>query len=134
MITQLPPLTRLELRRRALGMSRAALARRAGVSAPTVQRILSGAEQAPSLAVLHAIAAALGVRVSIGSRPTIEEEATPAEFRRRQAESKGARLAQMVQATMGLEAQSVEPVALEAIAQQHVHQLLAGSNRRLWED
>jgi hypothetical protein len=104
------------------------------VSLPTVQRILSGSDHAPSLPAIHAIAAALGVQVSLGYQPRITEATTAAEFRREQALKKARRLSSMVQGTMGLESQAIEQSALDAITDEQAVQLLAGPSRHLWDD
>ncbi len=124
----IPNLAKLDLRRRKLGMSRAALARRSGVSVPQIHRVLSGKEKSPGVATVQAIAAALGMEVRLVE--VVEEE----EFRRWQAEKKGAQLARMTQGTMGLESQAVDSTALQRLAVQNAHRLLAGSGRNLWED
>src|SRR5437762_12959363 len=56
-------LSDLEKRRRALGMSEAALAKRAGVSRSTVRRVLSGASTEVGLGCFVALAEALGVDI-----------------------------------------------------------------------
>ncbi len=133
MIASLPALTKLDRRRKSLGISLAVLARRSGVSLPSVQRILTGREATPSLSTLHAIAAALGLQLSIGHSPAITEEASAAAFRRARAVEKARQLARMVQGTMALEAQAVPQPTLDAIAEQNIADLLAGSGRRLWD-
>lgn len=115
-------------------MSRAILARRAGVSLPTVNRILSGKQSGATLGNVHAIAAALGVEVRIGSHPKIAETIGVDEFRKQQATAKARRLARMVQGTMALEAQAVDQKTLKGLMEGNVHRLLAGSNRRLWDE
>src|SRR6266446_9534996 len=93
-------LTQLNDRRKQLGMSFAALARRSRIPLPTVQKILYGNERRPDFLKVSAIAEALGMNLTI----TI----TPAHtFRRQQAERKAQQLVSMTQATSGLEAQAV---------------------------
>lgn len=124
----------LERRRRRLGISRAALARRAGVGLTTLSDILSGRETNPRLSSMHAVASALGVCVGIGEGAGITETIRADDFRRQRAEEKAKQLAGMVQATMGLEAQAVDRKTLDSLIEENVHKLLAGSGRRLWED
>ena len=119
---------KLDIRRRQLGMSRASLARRAKVSLPTIHRILTGKEAGPSVSTIEAIASALGMAVQIVE--TIDAE----ELRERQAKQRAARLVGMVQGTMGLESQTVDPKAIETLTKRNVNRLLAGSGRRLWDE
>lgn len=121
-------LRKLDLRRRQLGMSRATLARRAKVSLPTVHRVLTGKEQAPSLATVEAIAIALGMAVQLVE--TIDAD----DLRQRQADLRAARLVGMVQGTMGLEAQGVDQKTLDSLKKRNAIRLLAGSGRRLWDE
>jgi transcriptional regulator with XRE-family HTH domain len=121
-------LQKLDARRRRLGMSRAALARRAGVSLPTVHRVLTGKEDAPSVTTLNAIAAALGMEVQIVEVADVDE------LREEQAKRKARRLTEQIQGTMGLESQGVGSKQLDRMTKQTVHELLAGSGRRLWDD
>jgi len=118
--------TELENRRKLLGMKKTTLAERAGVSLPTVNRTLSGSERSPTLPTIVAIAAALGLKLEL------EAAQEPDDFRHAQAKAKATRIAQMVQGTMALEAQAVDPKTIERLVEQTVHELLAGSARRLW--
>ena len=129
-----PALTKLELRRRKLGVSRPVLARMASVSLRNLNRILRGEELNPRLATVHAIAKVLGVCVGVGAGAGITETISADEMRRDRAQDKARRLAGMVQATMGLEAQGVDQAAFDSLVERNVHKLLAGPNRRLWED
>ncbi|MDX1944317.1 MAG: helix-turn-helix domain-containing protein [Pirellulaceae bacterium] len=129
-----PALTKLELRRRKLGVSRPVLAKLAGVSLRNLNRILRGEELNPRLATVHAIAQALGVCVGVGEGAGITETRTADAMRRDRATAKARRLAGMVQGTMGLEAQAVDQAAFDSLVERNIHQLLAGPNRRLWED
>jgi transcriptional regulator with XRE-family HTH domain len=134
MVTAVPSLTFLDQRRKSLQISRAALARRAGVSLPTVNRILSGQEAAPSITSLHALAAAMGLQVRLGHEPTVEVMVDAREFRRQQAVAKAKRLVALVQGTMGLEAAAVDRQTAEELLNDNVDALLAGSSRRLWDE
>jgi transcriptional regulator with XRE-family HTH domain len=120
------PFHKLNQRRKDLGMSYQALARRSGVSMPTVVRILMGRNPQASFGNVSAIAQALGMTVSI------EPTHSPQDVRERQAQTKARKLVGIVQGTSGLEAQAVDPDRLESMTRQTVHELLAGSPRRLW--
>jgi transcriptional regulator with XRE-family HTH domain len=124
----------LEFRRVQLGMSKTAVAKRSGVSLPTVDRILAGRDQNPRLANVQAIAAALGVELRIGESMTVFEPLSAQEFRKLQAAAKAKRLVRMVQGNMGLEAQAVDAKTLEGMIDQTTCELLAGSPRKLWDD
>lgn len=121
-------LRKLDLRRRQVGMSRATLARRAKVSVPTVHRILTGKEPAPSVATIEALADALGMAVQIVE--TIDAE----EFRERQAKLRATQLVGMVQGTMALESQAIDRKTIESLTKRNATRLLAGSSRRLWDE
>jgi DNA-binding XRE family transcriptional regulator len=129
-----PALTKFDLRRRKLGMSRAFLAQLAGVGLTSLTAILRGTEQNPTLSTAHAIATALGMRITLGVDAAISELISVDEMRRRRAVEKARRLAGLVQGTMGLEAQAVDQQTIDSITEQNVHKLLAGPSRRLWED
>lgn len=119
---------KLELRRRELGMSRATLARRCGVSLPTVHRVLTGKELSPTVATVEAIAAALGMTVQIVEAVDAEE------YREQQAQQRATRLVAMVQGTMGLESQALDERALKTLTKRNANRLLAGPGRRLWDE
>ena len=129
--TQLP-FAQLDSRRRRLGMSKVDLARRAGVSLPTVQRLLSGRESRARIDIVTAIAVALGVEVRLGASLSVHESIDVSAFRLEQARSKARRLARLVQGTMALEAEAVSEPVVDAMEEQNVHALLAGPARRLW--
>ena len=117
----------LNARRRALGMSHAALAARSGVSVPTVKRILGGSGSEGTFANVAAIAAALGMRIRF-------DEEDSDSFREAQARAKAARLARMVQATSALESQAVDDAAYKRLVDRSYHELLMGPRRRLWSE
>jgi transcriptional regulator with XRE-family HTH domain len=123
-----PQLHRLELRRRALGMSRAALARASGVSLPTVQRILSGRHPNASWANIDALSRTLGM--SINLHPV----ASARHFRATQAQRKAGNLVRMVQGSSALEGQALDRRHLAHMRRKTTRELLAGSNRRLWAE
>jgi len=113
-------------------MSKADLARRAGVSLPTVQRLLAGRDPRPRTDILMAIAVALGVEVRLSASPGVFETQEVSSFREAQARAKAIRLARLVQGTMAIEAEAVGADVLEEMEEQSVHALLAGPGRRLW--
>lgn len=121
-------LRKLDVRRRQLGMSRAVLARRAKISVPTVHRILTGKEDSPSVQTLEALASALGMSVQFVE--TVDAET----LREQQAQQRAAHMVGMVQGTMGLEAQAIGSQEIELLQRRNAHRLLAGSNRRLWDE
>src|SRR5262245_56280759 len=92
----------LERRRFRLKMSKAEVAKRAGVSLPTVKRVLAGHEQRPGPATLQGIGRALGVTIKLSPTLSVEENGNPFEFRKQRAIAKAKRLVRMVQGTMGL--------------------------------
>lgn len=106
----------------------------AGVSLRNLNGILRGEELNPRLATVHAIAKVLGVCVGVGAGAGITETISADDMRKDRATAKARRLAGMVQATMGLEAQAVDQAAFDSLVERNVHKLLAGPNRRLWED
>ncbi len=118
-------MTRLQNRRDELGMSYPALAERSGVSEPTVKRILSG--QGGSFKNVAAVAAALGLTLEF-------RETDPDVMRREQAQEKATRVARMVQGTSALESQAVDAATYQRLIEKSVHELLAGSPRRLWSN
>ena len=120
----------LEKRRRQLGMSRQALAKRAGLSLPTVTRLLTGKDCNPRVQTVDAVAVALGVPIAFGAGAYIDAET----LREQRAEQKARRLVGLVQGTMALESQAVGPEPFARMVRRTTHGLLAGSNRALWDD
>jgi len=121
-------------RRRKLDMTKTAVAKRAGVSLPTVNRLFKGDDRRPGVHQVHAIAEALGMDLRLGARQEVTEACNAVEFRMKQAETKARKLMRMVQGTMALEAQAVESDAIEQMVRETACKLMAGSGRRLWED
>ncbi len=119
---------KLDLRRRELGMSTAVLARRSGVSFPTVQRILTGRHPQASWANVQAIAHALGMALDL--RTVLD----PEDMREEQAKLKARRLMKMVQGTSALEAQALGKKKYDQMLRRSVHELLAGPTRKLWAE
>jgi transcriptional regulator with XRE-family HTH domain len=124
----------LEARRHKLGMSKAAIAKRARVSRPTVERILLGKETNPRLGNIEAIAAALGVTIRLGATTDVQETQDAHEFRKARAQAKAKRLVRLVQGNMSLEAQGVDSKTLEQMVEQTACELMAGPPKRLWDD
>jgi transcriptional regulator with XRE-family HTH domain len=118
----------LNQRRHELGLSVETLAKRSGVSRPTVQRILSGSTPTASFSNVLAIAEALGLSLRLDARIDVGT------MKRDQAAGKARRLVSLVQGTSGLEEQAVDKKTLEAMVEQTTHELLSGSKRRLWSD
>jgi transcriptional regulator with XRE-family HTH domain len=117
----------LAKRRVALGMTFSAVAKRAGLPPLTVQRILAGVYHDPSFPKVWAIARALGVTWELRELPVRE-------FQENEAREKAKRVVRMVQGTSGLEEQAVGNEALTSMEEQTVHELLAGSRRKLWSE
>ncbi len=115
----------LEQRRRKLRMTYSQLARLSGVSVPTLTRTLSGKNANASFTSVLAIARALGVSIDLKEEPA-------SSFLEMAAERKAASLVSMVQGTSGLEAQAISKEQIEDMKRQTVHELLAGSRRKLW--
>jgi transcriptional regulator with XRE-family HTH domain len=116
----------LERRRRELGMSRTVLARRSGISLATIHRILNGDIEHVTIAKVRAVSQALGVEL------VIQELGDARQFKEKQALRKARELIALVQGSSALEAQGVESDIAHEMIQQTVHELMAGSKRRLW--
>ena len=115
----------LNTRRKRLGMSLEALSKQSGVPIATVKRLMSGDLSKHKLANVEAVSKALGIQIQF----TVEPENV---VRERQAEAKARWLASVTQGTSALEGQAVDDATLEQAIQQTVHELMAGSNHRLW--
>ena len=125
-------LTKLDLRRRQLKMSLAALSRRSGLSVPTLNRILSG-QANPTLETLGTLATSLGVEIRISKDGVeVKELLSPNGFREFVAKEKASHLVRMVQGTSALESQAVGKTDIKNMVNQTIHELLAGTPRRLW--
>ncbi len=122
-------LNRLDARRRDVGMSIAVLAKRSGVSKPTLQRLLSGKQKSASFEHVVAISSALGMAVDLAPRRSVGE------FRKENALEKAKQVVRMVQATSALEGQAIASVEkLNDLIDRAADSLLGGSRRRLWTD
>jgi transcriptional regulator with XRE-family HTH domain len=125
-------LTKLDSRRRQLRMSLAALSRRSGLSVPTLNRILSG-QANPTLETLATLAAALGVELRVSKDGVkVKELLSPNEFREFVAKEKATNVVRMVQGTSALESQAVGRTDIKNMVNQTIHELLAGTPRKLW--
>ena len=118
---------RFDRRRQDLGLSCAALAHRTGLSLRTVQRVLSGNEKDPGFSTVASLANALGVSMRF-------DEDDLHEVRRKQAERKAERIVALVQGTSALEAQALSQQSMRDLKERTVHELLAGSSRKLWAE
>jgi len=116
----------LEQRRRELGISKRQLADRSGVSLATVLRILGGRIDSATVANVRAISSVLGINL------TASTTCTSYEAQEREATSKAEDIVAMVQGTSALEGQAVDPAVRQEMVNRTVHELMAGSKRRLW--
>jgi len=116
---------RLDARRRELRMGYAVLAKRSGVSVPTIVRTLSGSNPNASFESVLAIADALGMLIQF-------QKTSAGKMLEEQAERKANQLLSIVQGTSALEAQGLDVAAARDMKRQLVHELRAGSPRRLW--
>jgi transcriptional regulator with XRE-family HTH domain len=119
---------KLDQRRKDLGMSYAALARQSGVSMASVVRILSGHHPQATFASVAVIAEALGMNLDATPRVGAHQ------LREQRAREMAGRLVKMLQGTSGLEAQALSREDVNDMMAQTMHELLAGSPRKLWRD
>ena len=117
---------KLDQRRQELGMTFEALSKRSGVPVSTLKAIFKKGIEHATFANVAAIADALGVDIEFAN------EVESYELLHQQAAKKARELVGMVQATSGLESQAVEQNQIEMMVQQLIHQLMAGSRRKLW--
>jgi len=117
---------KLNKRRQELGMTFEALSKRSEVPVSTLKAIFSRGVEHATFANVAAIARALGVDVKLA------DEVDSYEMLHQQAVKKARELVGMVQGTSGLESQAVGQNQLEKMISQLVHQLMAGSRRKLW--
>lgn len=118
----------LDDRRKRLGMSCAVLARRSGVSLPTVQRIMRHGGRRATFDNVVKVAKALGIEVAFVASHSESDVETMLE---REARIKADRLARMAQGTSALEAQAVDEETVRKVAERLAHELLR-SKRKLW--
>ena len=117
----------LQNRRRQLEIPYKILAERAGIAMVTVQRALSGSAGV-RLDTLLAIAENLGLDLDVQPSRKVNE------MREEQAQKKARRLVGMAQGMAGLECQGVSSEILKQTEDNIVHELLSGSNIRLWNE
>ena len=116
----------LEGRRHELGMTFEALSQRSGVPVSTLKNTFRKGVEHSTFANVRAIAEALGVEVEMS--PKVDSF----EFRHQQAVKKAKELVGLVQGTSALEAQAVDENQIDKMTRELVHQLMAGSRRKLW--
>ena len=97
--------------------------------------ILSGKVEAPALTSVAAVARVLGIGAirilddgSLNFDPAMSAQAV----RERHARKKAVWLVGMVQGTSALEGQAISNAEYQALVESTYHELLAGSNHRLW--
>jgi len=117
---------KLDDRRKELGMTLESLSRRSDVPVSTLKAIFRKGVEHATFGNVAAIANALYVDIEFAD----EMDSYP--LRHQQATKKARELVGMVQGTSGLESQAVEPGQIELMIQQLIHQLMAGSRRKLW--
>ncbi|MGN6369370.1 MAG: helix-turn-helix domain-containing protein [Phycisphaerae bacterium] len=123
-----PLFSTIRLRARDLGLTQNEIARMSHVSLPTVKRIFAGKHTAVSFSALGKIATTLGLTIS--AQPITSAE----QLREQRARKKAERLIKQLQATSALEGQALTKEQLDDMVRKTIHELLAGSSRRLWED
>lgn len=117
---------KLDKRRQELGMTFEALSKRSDVPVSTLKAIFNRGVEHATFANVAAIARALGVDIELAN------EVDSYELIHQQAVKKARELVGMVQGTSGLESQALDQNQLEKMILQLVHQLMAGSRRKLW--
>ena len=125
----------LNARRREAGLSFSSLAELSGVSQPALQRLLGGKVDAPGLTSVASIARVLGIdaiRLLDDGSLKFDSSMSVQMLRERQARKKAVRLVGMVQGTSALEGQAVSDADFEEMVERTYHELLGGSNHRLW--
>lgn len=122
----------LEQRRGDLGISFPALAERAGVSTQTLKRIFSGKAENPTIQNLQSACRVLGLQLVIDDTIIAKSKRSVEELRESVAKEKAERIVRLVQGTSALESQAVGLTAVRDMVSRTVHELLAGSSRKLW--
>lgn len=117
------PVNRLHRQFKASGMTYPVLANRSGVPIATLKRIFADNSAKASLSNVLAIAEALGMSMSVSETVDV---------RMNQALKKAHRVVGMVQGTSALESQGLDEEQIKRMIERTVHELLAGSNRKLW--
>ena len=96
---------------------------------------MSGKLQAPRFPSVVAVARVLGLRelrILEDGSIKFETDVDAANYRAQKARNKARKLVGMVEGTSGLEGQAVSKVDYESMVDRTYHELLAGTNRRLW--
>ena len=117
---------KLDKRRQELGMTFEALSKRSEVPVSTLKAIFKKGVEHATFPNVAAIADALGIDIEFAN------EVDSYELLHQQAVKKARELVGMVQGTSGLESQAVGQSQIEKMILQLVHQLMAGSRRKLW--
>ena len=116
----------LNNRRKQLGMTFEALAKRSGVSVATVKRVLTQGSEQTAFGTVESIARSLGCQLSLNA------EVSPQQYRSQHARKKAVRLMRQLQGTSALEGQAVSDSLYQELTEQTVHELMAASGRKLW--
>ncbi|MBN1912656.1 MAG: hypothetical protein JW818_23240 [Pirellulales bacterium] len=103
-----------------------ALSARSGVPKTTVKRILGDGFQKAAFANVDAVAKTLGM--SLKFEPILDV----LRFEEQQARKKAERIVALVHGSSALESQAAGKEDLEAMLDRTVHELMAGSERKLW--
>ena len=104
------------------------MSEKSGVSVSGLKSIFKKGVESSQLSNVIAIAKSLGLEISCRS---VKESH---EVRFEQARRKAENLAGMLQGTMALESQAITNAELEEIIKNMVHELMAGSSKRLWAE
>lgn len=118
----------LDQRRRDLGVTYTVLAERSGISLATVRRVLRGEQDDTTLSTVLAISRVLGVRLGFEADADVED------LLDQLAQQKARRLVGLVQGSAALEGQGLDDVTRERMVRRTVHELRAGSKRKLWAE
>lgn len=118
----------LNLQKNRLGISYRALASKVGATELTLKKILSGKNPTAHFKHVVSLANALGVELVPEVRMDAEK------MREMQAEKKAKEIVAMVQGTSILEDQALEDEEISRLVKQTIHELLAGSSRKLWAE
>ncbi len=118
--------SKMQRRRRELGISYPDLAALSGVSEATVKRIIHGQIESASMKHVAAVAVAMGLSLDM------REDCSAMDVKEKAAERQANRLLRMVLGTSALEAQPVSDKQAETMKRDAVHKLMSGSSRRLW--
>ncbi len=122
----------LDQRREELGIGYPALSERSGVSMPTLKRIISGKAENPTIQNLQAVCRVLGLQLIIDDTIKAKSKRSVEELRESVAKEKAEQIVRLVQGTSALESQAVGLTAVRDMVSRTVHELLAGSSRKLW--